>query len=75
MVDVKWLDDELVPGLAALLESSILDRYFRVLSGNAQVVATGVRAIPLPDEASIPTIGMSFGSNSIKRPCVPKSVC
>ena len=50
-------DDELAFGMAALLNSSFLDRYFRVSNGNTQVSATELRAIPLPDEGDIRSIG------------------
>ena len=44
-------------GLAALLNSELLDTYFRVSSGNTQVSATELRAMPLPPREMIVSIG------------------
>ncbi|MCK6580788.1 MAG: SAM-dependent methyltransferase, partial [Anaerolineae bacterium] len=42
------LSPEETQGLAALLNSSLMDTYFRRFSGNTQVSATELRALPLP---------------------------
>jgi len=44
-------------GLFVLLNSSYLDRYFRVLSGSTQVNATEVNAIPFPEIEVIRALG------------------
>lgn len=44
-------------GLAALLNSSLMDTWFRIGSGNTQVSATELRAMPLPDLNCIRRIG------------------
>ncbi len=44
-------------GLSALLNSEFMDTWFRVGSGNTQVSATELRAMPLPDLDSIRRIG------------------
>ncbi len=44
-------------GLSALLNSSLLDRYFRISNGNTQVSATEIRAMPLPPLQVIDQVG------------------
>ena len=51
------LDEDEALGLAALLNSALLDTYFRISSGNTQVSATELRALPLPPRAKIALIG------------------
>ena len=51
------LDEELACGLSALLNSTFLDRYFRLFNGNTQVSATELRAMPLPAKSDIQAIG------------------
>ena len=48
--------DECV-GLASILNSQLLDAYVRISSGNTQVSATELRALPLPALAVIKRIG------------------
>jgi len=44
-------------GLSALLNSAIVDRYFRIVNGNTQVNAAELRALPLPPLEMIEAIG------------------
>ena len=55
--DSRELDEELAYGLSALFNSMFLDRYFRISNGNTQVSATELRALPLPPERDIRSIG------------------
>ncbi len=51
------LSPEETRGLAVLLNSSLMDTYFRRFSGNTQVSATELRALPLPPLESIMELG------------------
>ncbi len=55
--DSRKLDEELAYGLSAIFNSAFLDRYFRISNGNTQVSATELRALPLPHERDIRSIG------------------
>lgn len=44
-------------GLAAFFNSALVDLYFRAISGNTQVNATEIRAMPAPDEPTLRQIG------------------
>jgi adenine-specific DNA-methyltransferase len=46
-----------IVGLSALLNSAIIDRYFRIVNGNTQVNAAELRILPLPPLGVIKTIG------------------
>jgi adenine-specific DNA-methyltransferase len=54
-------DGELAPrlavALAALLNSSLFDAYFRLSNGNTQVSATELRALPLPPPRRLAALG------------------
>jgi adenine-specific DNA-methyltransferase len=52
-------------GLAAVLNSRVLDEYIRVVSGNTQVSATELRALPLPTRQFIVRLG-KFGDDEEK---------
>ena len=54
---LRTIDVELAYGLSALFNSTLLDRYFRISNGNTQVSATELRAMPLPAEEYIRSIG------------------
>jgi adenine-specific DNA-methyltransferase len=60
-------DGELSPdealGLAALFNSVLVDRYFRAISGNTQVNAAEIRAMPVPRVETIRQIGQAVQKN------------
>ena len=51
------MNEDEASGIAALLNTELLDTYFRVSSGNTQVSATELRAMPLPPRDMIVSIG------------------
>jgi adenine-specific DNA-methyltransferase len=54
-------------GLAAILNSALLDRYFRICNGNTQVSATELRSMPLPPLGAITRLGRQL----MESPSVP----
>ncbi|MCG3128702.1 MAG: hypothetical protein CHACPFDD_03593 [Phycisphaerae bacterium] len=61
-------------GLAALFNSSLLDRYFRMLSGNTQVNATEIRTMPFPDLGVVRQIGSAVREADRFNPDVVESL-
>ena len=51
------LSEEEVYGITAILNTSFIDIYFRMLNGNTQVNATDIRSLPLPPLDKIKEIG------------------
>jgi adenine-specific DNA-methyltransferase len=49
-------------GIMAILNSSIIDKYFRVLNGNTQVNATEINNLPFPSYVKIIEIGKTIES-------------
>lgn len=54
------ISEATVIGLSALLNSGLIDRYFRISNGNTQVNATELRALPLPPLQVIIAIGQAI---------------
>jgi len=61
-------------GLSAILNSSLLDSYFRIFNGNTQVSATELRNLPLPSVKVIEKIGSFVKSADIKHPNLDEKV-
>ncbi len=57
------LPSDLAKGLAAYLNSSLVDRYFRLFSGHTQVNATDLRNLKYPDSNSLARIGKKIGDS------------
>ena len=53
-------------GIAAILNTGLIDSYFRTLSGNTQVNATDIRRLPLPDVGAIAEIGKRVHENIVR---------
>ncbi len=47
-------------GLSGLLNSGLIDRYFRISNGNTQVNASELRALPIPSLAVVTAIGKAI---------------
>lgn len=56
-VDRQGFDPTLAWGLSAYLNSSIVDPYFRALSGSTQVNASDLKLLPYPSLETLRTIG------------------
>src|SRR5579883_309938 len=55
-------------GLAALFNSILVDRYFRAISGNTQVNAAEIRAMPVPCLETIRKLGLVVEKNNDRTP-------
>ena len=53
----KGLEADLAKGLAAYLNSTIVDQYFRLFSGHTQVNATDLRKMPYPTREQLSRLG------------------
>jgi adenine-specific DNA-methyltransferase len=53
----KDLSVDEVYGLSAILNTAIVDNYFRTLNGNTQVNATDIRSLPFPAMKDVIKIG------------------
>jgi adenine-specific DNA-methyltransferase len=58
------LTENEVFGIAALFNSTLIDRYFRTISGNTQVNATEIRAMNFPELQLLSRIGKRIRCNT-----------
>jgi len=61
----RELSQDEVYGIAAVFNSTLLDRYFRTISGNTQVNATEIRAMKFPDLPTLARIGKRIRDENI----------
>ncbi|MGG6230981.1 BsuBI/PstI family type II restriction endonuclease [Tenacibaculum sp. SDUM215027] len=59
----KALNENLVKGLYLYLNSSLIDKYYRGVSGNTQVNATDLRALRYPSREVLEKLGEKMKSN------------
>lgn len=57
------LPPTLAKGLAAYLNSSLVDAYFRQFSGHTQVNASDLRSLPYPSRSALVVLGRRIGSS------------
>lgn len=62
------LSDAETTGLSALLNSAIIDRYFRIVNGSTQVNAAELRILPLPPMEVIKKIGEKIQKTNMDAP-------
>lgn len=62
------LDRNEAVGLAAYFNSSLVDRYFRAISGNTQVNASEIRTMPIPEGRQLTRIGQEVERSKDRSP-------
>lgn len=56
-IDKKDINEDVIYGLYGIYNSTLYDKYYRILNGSTQVNATEINNIPIPDESVIKYIG------------------
>lgn len=59
------LNIEELYGILAFLNSSIVDKYFRIINGNTQVNASDIRPLPFPDHQTVINLGKAILSKEL----------
>ena len=63
----RTLSNEEAIGIAAFLNSTLVDRYFRITNGNTQVNATEIRKLPLPPLEQLIRIGQQVETLQVEQ--------
>ena len=56
-IDKKDINEDVIYGLYGIYNSTLYDKYYRILNGSTQVNATEINNIPIPNENIIKNIG------------------
>lgn len=56
-IDKKDINEDVIYGLYGIYNSTLYDKYYRILNGSTQVNATEINNIPIPNEEIIKDIG------------------
>jgi adenine-specific DNA-methyltransferase len=70
----KGMTSDLAKGLAAFLNSTLFDSYFRQFSGHTQVNATDLRRVKYPCKNDLVQIGVQAGNNDLSQEEIDKVV-
>jgi adenine-specific DNA-methyltransferase len=65
--DGLGLDANLARGITLYLNSTLLDRYFRLFSGHTQVNATDLYSLPLPTREQLEMLGQEVGDSLLEQ--------
>lgn len=68
------LEETLAKGLAAFLNSTVVDLFFRQWSGHTQVNATDLRRLPYPTEDELVSLGRAVGDLAYDQPALDRLV-
>lgn len=66
----KPLGQWLARGLAAFLDTTLVDSFFRQFNGHTQVNATDLRSLPCPSSAQLTAIGKKVGAEALAQEAV-----
>jgi adenine-specific DNA-methyltransferase len=63
----RGLDYDLARGLAAFLNSTLVDEYFRQFNGHTQVNATDLRSLRYPTQTQLRALGQRVGERLLNQ--------